>query len=387
MPILRACFGLLPSGFPADSCFVRTLVAVVICGFAVLPAGAAALPAPGGLVRTASRLSGLPARRPVRTATVPTSRYDRLLARARSRDYPSALRRADASAYALLGLTTRSVSTPLPRAWYDAPARRLFLQRKPAAARTSIVNEIVLALVDQNFGLRRLVGLRARDRDSWLAARGIVDGTAALASRLRTGALRGTPLDRFLQLEASAGLGPGRALASELHYLGGNAAIASALRTFPQTTEQLLHIDKLFERERALTVRLPEHAATATLQTSETFGELDVRDLLQAFDVAAPATVAAGWGGGRLALYASGRERVAAIVLRWDSPEDALEWQRAVPQYMAAAFPNAAAHTCPPLDRCWSGPGEVAAGVFGTTSVLASGPGSAAVAAALLASS
>jgi hypothetical protein len=39
------------------------------------------------------------------------------------------------------------------------------------------------------------------------------------------------------------------------------------------------------------------------------------------------------------------------------------------------------ARTCPPLDACW---GDVAAGVYGTTSVLASGPGSAVVASALL---
>jgi hypothetical protein len=52
-----------------------------------------------------------------------------------------------------------------------------------------------------------------------------------------------------------------------------------------------------------------------------------------------------------------------------------------VPRYVAAAFPGAVARTCPPLDACW---GDVAAGVYGTTSVLASGPGSAAVAAALL---
>jgi len=322
-------------------------------------------------------------RRPVQTATVPASRYSTVLARAWGRDYPSSLRRADASAYALLGLTTRSVSTPSPRAWYDVSARRLFLQRKPAAPRTAVINEVVRALVDQNYGLHRLVGLRTRDHDRWLAARGIVDGTAALASGLHAGSLHGTPLDRFSQLEGS--VRPGRAFASELRYLGGNAAVASALRTFPQTTEQLLHIDKFLEGERALPVHLPAHAATATLQSSETFGELDVRDLLQAFHVTGPAIVAGGWGGGRLALYGSGEGRVAAIVLRWDSPEDALEWQAAVPQYVAAAFPGAAARTCPPLDRCWSsGSNEIAAGVFGTASVLASGPGSDGVAAALL---
>ena len=248
-----------------------------------------------------------------------------------------------------------------------------------------MLNELVRALVDQNYGLRRVAALRARDRDRWLAARGIVDGTAALASGLRAASLRGTPLDRFSQLEASVGTGPGRALAAQLRYLGGKKALASALRTFPQTTEQLLHVDKFLERERALPVRLEQNVGAATLASSETFGELDVRDFLQAFGIVDAAAVADGWGGGRLALYTSGGGHVAALVLRWDMPQDALEWQAAVPRYVAAAFVGATAHRCPPLDACWSGPAEISAGTFQTTSVLAAGPGSAAVAAAALA--
>jgi hypothetical protein len=53
-----------------------------------------------------------------------------------------------------------------------------------------------------------------------------------------------------------------------------------------------------------------------------------------------------------------------------------------VPRYVAAAFPGIAARTCPPLAACW---GDVAADIFGTTSVVAAGPGSADVAEALLA--
>jgi hypothetical protein len=359
---------------------VRTFVTVVICGLAALPGAAAASAVPRGLVRDASRLSGLPIRKPLRTATVSNQRYGALYARAWNREYPSTLRRTDASAYALLGLTRRSVRTPAARAWYDISAQRLFVQRKPTADRRTVVNEAVRALIDQNYRLRRIVGLRARDRDRWLAARGIVDGTAALASGMRAGALHGTPLDRFSQLEAATGLGPGRALAAELRYLGGRAALTSALRTFPQTTEQLLHVDKFLEREPALPVDLPGRAGAAALSASETFGELDVRNLLQAFGVPSADAAAAGWGGGRLALY----DRVAVLVLRWDSPEDAAEWAAAVQQYVAAAFPGSASHACPPLDRCWSAPGEIAAGVFGTTSVLAGGPGSSSVAAALL---
>ncbi len=358
---------------------MRTFVALVICAVVALPVGASASTAPRKLVRDASRLSELPVRRPVQTATVSTKRYDSLVTRAWSREYPSTLRRTEASVYRQLGLFTRTVKVQTPRAWYDVSARRLFVQRTRAASRRALIQEVVRALVDQNYGLRRLVGLRARDRDRWLAADAIVGGTAALASGLRAAPVRGTPLDRFSALEGSAALGPGRALAAQLRYLGGRSALASALHTFPQTTEQLLHVDKFLERERALAVRLQDRAGSATLVASETFGELDVRYLLQAFGLPAAAT-AEGWGGGRLALY----DGVAVLVLRWDTPEDAAEWQAAVPQYVAAAFPGATPRTCPPLDRCWSGPGELAAGVYGTTAVFASGPGSAAVAASLL---
>jgi hypothetical protein len=232
-------------------------------------------------------------------------------------------------------------------------------------------------LIDQNFQLKRLAGLRARDRDRWLAAQAMVSGTAALASGLRAPALRGTALDRFAALERDAALGPGRALAAQLRYLGGRNAVVSALRTFPQTTEQLLHIDKFLQRERALPVQLPARAGDADLDASETFGELDVRSLLQAFAVPNAAATAAGWGGGRLARYGD----VTVIVLRWDTAEDAAEWQAAVPRYAAAAAAGVAPHTCPPLDACW---GDLAAGVFGKTSVLAAGPGAENVAAAAL---
>src|SRR4029450_5726830 len=113
--------------------------------------------------------------------------------------------------------------------------------------------------------------------------------------------VRGPPPDRFPALEYSAGLGPGRALAAELRYLGGRKALASALSTFPQTTEQLLHIDKFLERERALPGLLPAVAGSARLVSAETFGELDVRNLLQAFRVPHAASAAEGWGGGKLA--------------------------------------------------------------------------------------
>jgi hypothetical protein len=342
-----------------------------------IPAAASAPTHPGGALRDASRRSGLRARHAVPKAALPASRYRALYSRASKRDYPAPLQRVEATAYARLGLVSRSVRPQPSRAWYDVATHRLFVQRAPAAGRRALIQEYVRALIDQNFRLTRLIGVRARDRDRGTAAEAIVDGTAALASGLRAPIPRGTALDRFSTLEAGAGLGPGRALAAELRYLGGRKALVGALRTFPQTTEQLLHVDKFLERERALPVRLPPRVGAAPLDASETFGELDVRNFLQAFGVPDAAAAAEGWGGGRLALYGD----VAVIVLRWDTPADAAQWQAALPPYVAAAFPGVTPHTCPPLDGCW---GDFAAGVLGTTSVVAAGPGSADIAGSLL---
>jgi hypothetical protein len=294
----------------------------------------------------------------------------------------------DARLYDRLGLTTRSLQgrVSTPRVWYDPAAHRLLVRRTPVPGRIRIVHELVRALVDQNYGLSRLKGLRARDRDRALAANAIVDGTAALASGVRAGALAGTALDRFLRLEDEAGLGPGRALAAELRYLGGAPALKSALRTFPQTTEQLLHVDKFLERERALPVVLPSRIGAVRLTTAQTFGELSIRDLLRAVGVPGAASIATGWGGGRLALYESAQgDAIAALVLRWDTLEDAAEWRGAVARYVAAAFGEMASLDCPPLDRCWTGATDLAAVTSSDTSILVSGPGAAAIASGLLA--
>jgi len=295
---------------------------------AVVISAAVAATASGGPLRDASRLSGFRVRHAVATTSV------------------------SARQFAALAPNTQLSS----RAWYDVARHRLFVQRTPRPGRRALIQQYVRALIDQNFHLARIAKLRTRDRDRWDAAQGMVDGVAALASGLQL---------------------PGRPLAAQLRYLGGRKAVTGALRTFPQTTEQLLHVDKYLEHERALPVRLPAVVGDARLTSTQTFGELDVRSLLRSFHVPAADTAAAGWGGGRIASYGG----VQVIVLRWDTSGDAAEWQAAVPKYVAAASPGAAKTTCPPLDGCW---GDIAAGVYETTSVLAVGTGSAPVASALL---
>jgi hypothetical protein len=389
LSILRARFRLLPSGLRADIRRVEKIVAVVICGLvAVTAAGAPAAATRGGPLQQASRLSGLPVRWVVPEKKLAGTQYDSAVLRATYREYPRSLRNVDTALYARLGLMPRSLQAQLAsttlasRAWYDPAARRLLLRRTPLPQRARVVNELVRALVDQNFNLSRIAGLRVRNRDRALAAKSIVDGTAALAAGVVASPARGTPVERFLQLES--GLGPGRTLAKELRYLGGSRALASALRSFPQTTEQLLHIDKFLERERALAVRLPTRIGFWKLKASETFGELDLRSLLRAFGIPDAVATAEGWGGGRIGLYLSpAGETTAALSLEWDTIEDAAQWRDAVPRYVEVAFPGATPRDCPPFDHCWSAASTVASEVLGASSVFASGPGAETVATAL----
>jgi hypothetical protein len=367
---------------------VEKFVAVVICVLIAAPAGGAGASSSGmGLLRAASQRSGLTVRHGVPERTLQGARYDRALARAAARDYPRALQQLDAVLYSKLGLaggTDDASHSPRSTVWYDPAARSLLLRRAAIPQRARVINELTRALVDQHFNLKRLNGLRSRDRDRALAAAGIVNGTAALASGVSATGAGGTPLARFLQLDS--GTKSGRALAKELRYLGGTRALATALRTFPQTTEQLMHVDKFLERERAVSVRVTKQVGDLKLLSSETFGELDVRSMLDAFQVGGAAVAAAGWGGGRVALYRSSPgDTTALLLLRWDSHDDALEWHEAFSRYAAAAFPGASPRDCPPLDRCWTGPATLAAATIDRTSVFAAGPAAAAVAAAALA--
>jgi hypothetical protein len=365
------------------------IVAVVICGILALPAANVAASRKPSLLEKASALSGLPIRRPVTEKLLGPAQYDAALLRASNREYPRSLRGADTALYVRLGLMPASLPAQLvassdARAWYDPVARKLLLRRRSMQQRAHLLNELVRALVDQNFDLRRIAPLRGRDRDRSLAAKAIVNGTAALASGVATKPPGGTPHDRFLQQDS--GLDAGKALAKQLRYLGGSHALASALRVFPRTTEQLLHVDKFLEREPALDVGLPTRVGDQRLSTSETFGELDVRSLLRTFGVPDSDTAAAGWGGGRIGLYVSpAGETTAVLALKWDTIDDAAEWRDAIARYIAVAFPGVAQHDCPPLDHCWSGASSVASAVLGTSSVFASGPAAGVVGAAVLA--
>ena len=98
----------------------------------------------------------------------------------------------------------------------------------------------------------------------------------------------------FLELENQFPYTTGLRFVVNLHNLGGNQAIFSALRQFPTTTEQILHVDAFLAREPGQRLTLAPSAGGLALQHSDTFGELDVRALLAVFQVPASTRWATG---------------------------------------------------------------------------------------------
>ncbi len=345
------------------------LLAAAPSATAAPDAAAAKAPDAKALLRVASKLSALSVRRGVRVVVDTPARFrlrrvatiDRLMPR------PSHLH--DEAVLRGLGLTSGRnvlraafVAKATRSAVYDPRTRRVHV-REPAAARTALLEELVHALQDQHFDLRRMRAL-AGDRDAALAAAAAVEGHARLVAGMlgrRSLAAHGGPrLDAFVDLQRGFVTTVGRRFAVELRNLGGNRAVWSSLRRFPETTEQVFHLHKFLERERPLPIVLPVDAAGLQLVSDATFGELDVRALLAVFRVPLLDRAATGWGGGRSAVYRAGGREAVAVALEWDTELDATQWAHAAAAYVRAAFTGAAQEACP-ATACWTAAGHALA--------------------------
>jgi hypothetical protein len=356
----------------------RPLLVLLALAAIIPPAHATAVaPAPIGpnesrtLLRSASRLSGLPVKRAVAIVEEDVSRFRATRARAFERLYSAADRRYDDELYTALGLSRAPglleealAKTLVQQAFYDLSTRKVYVSRG-RASRAAVVQQLVIALQDQSFRLGPL-RLPATSRDARSAAAAALAGHAALVAPLPVRASPSGPrLDRFLELEIGFPATVGLRLAADLRNLGGTKAVFAALRRFPQTTEQVFHVDAFLDREPAVRLSLPVDAAGLALAGDDTFGELDVRALLAVFGVPRLAQAGAGWGGGRSAIYRRGATVAAVLALDWDSELDARQWAEAVQGYVTAAFDRAPSDAPGPTPcgatTCWSRSGHAVA--------------------------
>ena len=345
---------------------------IAICILALAFAGTALAAPPrelATLTRIASKLSGLPAKRKVNVRVVSGAALERRATQLLDRGYPRDRQAYDQTVYRALGLLPPDGALRPAllrrhvkgiRGLYD-PQRRVAYVRRGASRRDATLRVLVEALEDQAFDLRRLAGLRRGNRDAALGAAAAVQGTVAyahLGTSIHLGAGAQKPVDAFVELESEFGQATGARLAERLDYLGGRRAVWSALRRFPETTEQVFHVDAFLARERPVAISLPESAAGLALVRRDTWGELDVRSLLAVFQVPRVDMVGSGWGGGASAVYRGAAGEAVALVLAWDSEQDASQWAEAVETYANEAFdadtPGRPATTPCRAAVCWS---------------------------------
>jgi hypothetical protein len=345
--------------------FVAMLVAVLVAA-----PGAAAIDGKQAqaLLRLAVKATGLTAREPVRIVAEPRVRFRQRRVTLFDRGYPRSAQAHDEKVYRALGLLTGGTGT-LRKALlaldtrpgvYDPLAGTAYVQAGKGE-RAAALRQVVHALQDQHFDLARVRRFTG-SRDATVAAAAAIEGHTSLALGAPPAPVPGTGsrLTRFLALEHGFESTVGLRFAADLHNLGGTAAVRSALRRFPATTEQVFHLDKFLQRERAVPIVLPDEAEGQRLRSTGTFGELDVRALLAVFGVPQLDVAATGWGGGRSAVYRDATTEAVLVALDWDSEVNAAQWATAATAYVEAAFGDGVLTECA-ASSCWISSGRTIA--------------------------
>ncbi len=224
-------------------------------------------------------------------------------------------------------------------------------------ARFVLVHELVHALQDQRLGLSETYDdERTADADN--AFRAVVEGDATLAmlaEALRQqgiplsaategiqqmGALldldalvRGEKLDdapAILRVTLVAPYLRGLQFIAAVQGRGGWPAVNNAHRRPPLTSEQVLHPEKYFARERAEPIEIPEirqlRAAGYDRIEEDTLGELELSVYFgQRRRSGTDERAAEGWAGDRLVVYRRGDRTAAVWWTTWDTEDDAEE--------------------------------------------------------------
>ncbi|UQA61449.1 hypothetical protein [Polyangium aurulentum] len=257
-----------------------------------------------------------------------------------------------AGAFALLGGRVAG--------FYDPEDRTMVLADdlgEEEAAET-LAHELAHALADQTFPLEPMVKYVPGDGDRLSAVHAVIEGdatsvmldvTVGSAFKMSEEALRlafvastamsevGAKTPRALQSSLIAPYIDGFALVQAMRRRGDWATVDTVWRAMPESTEQLLHPDKLLSREPPEKIEVPalgklgERGFKAVID--DVIGEQGLRIALEDWTTRAEAgTASAGWGGDRFVVAekampdAPGKKQVAvAWFLRMDTAADAKE--------------------------------------------------------------
>jgi hypothetical protein len=242
---------------------------------------------------------------------------------------------------------------------YDHKEKELFVlseanELSPAGKATT-AHEFIHSLQDQHFDLGKLLPEDSTNDDRDRAVRSLVEGDATVSEYMyayqylsseefqkiveESSASPSTVINRvppYIKEDLLFPYTAGAAFVTKLIERGRFDKVNAAFADPPQSTEQILHPEKylVLPRDEPMQVTIPPLTSTLgigwTYRDGYTFGEFDVRELLKQNGVNDPAEAAAGWGGGQTAFYENGQSALYIVDTRWDTREDAIEFDQAL---------------------------------------------------------
>ncbi len=283
-------------------------------------------------------------------------------------DNPESLVQGTETLYKELGLMPRDVS--LEALWlemltsqvaglYDDKTKQMYVVSKSGdigpVEEITYAHEFTHALQDQRFDLRSVVGEDLDQSDRTMARAALIEGDATLlmslwaqnnlsAAQLGEVAGASDPASEAILAKMPAILKDpllfpytsGLQLVLGPYVEGGFAAVDGLFANLPDSTEQVLHPDKLAAREAPVTVSFPDDLAARLgdgwkVSLQDTFGEMLLEIVLREGGATATNDAAAGWGGDRVALLEGPAGEVAVVLdTAWDTAADADEFAAAL---------------------------------------------------------
>jgi hypothetical protein len=320
-------------------------------------------------------------------AAVPRNTLDQaglcaFLRQSLNRDTPPELIAAPESLYKQLGLMPAGDSlqslylnllTSQVVGFYDQHTKAMYVVSTSGAIgpteQITYAHEFDHALQDQKFNLTSVVGDAKDQGDRTLARTALVEGDATLLMSLW--AQQNLTAAELMQVASSADPASQAALNAAPPILketlmwpytqglsltlgayqtsASFAGVDDLWKTPPDTTEQLLHADKLASHEAAVKVAFPADFAKRLgsgwkVAIEDTLGELQMNIVFRTGNATAGDDPAAGWGGDRVALVQGPNNGLAAIIdTTWDSEKDASNAAAALDQ-LAAKLKAAGKH-------------------------------------------
>lgn len=318
------------------------------------------------MLERVAKARGLPIKRPVRGKVLDR---DTMLKRVRAdveRDTPSEAFRGQGEllaalelvppAYDFIGGAFELLGGRIA-GFYDPDDGTMYLADDlgDEEAEETLAHELAHALADQSFSIGPMVDYAPGESDRLSAVHSFIEGDATSAMldvmigsafNMSEDAVRltftasttlsevGAKTPRAINASLVAPYTDGFSIIQEMRRRGDWHAVDEVWRAMPQTTEQLLHVDKLLAHEPPLKVPPPALGALEKLGfrviLDDVMGEQSLRIMFEDISTRSIAReAAAGWGGDRfvVAERMEGKKRQVAMALRirMDTADDAAE--------------------------------------------------------------